>query len=61
MIHEKKHPHIKVEKNKTRTGCIATAQDLHQTFTCNECNQKDQSNCIAFKINEVLIRKINFK
>gem|GEM_PF-1859725 len=58
---EKKQPHVKVTKNGKGTGCIATAQDLHEIFTCNTCNLKDQSTCISFKINEVISRKINFR
>lgn len=57
-IDEKKYSYVKVTKNDTKNGCIATAKNLHQIFTCNTCNQqKDQSICIAFKINEVLTRK----
>ena len=48
-----------IERNKGRTGCtmIRTANDIHETFTCDECEHRWKWDCVARKQTEFMNKK----
>lgn len=48
-----------IEKNEEKTGCTitTTANNIHENFTCDECEHKWERDCIAKKQTTFLNKK----